>query len=50
MPFSGSIDSDTAIRILNQSVMNGWQGLFPLKDECKKNSPKTPRGYDWDKV
>lgn len=23
---------DTAIKIINQSVINGWQGLFPLKN------------------
>lgn len=50
LPFSDSIDSDTAIEILNQSTMNSWQGLFPLKDNPKKSSPKTSGGYDWDKV
>lgn len=50
LPFSDSIDSDTAIEILNQSTMNSWQGLFPLKDNHKKSSPKTSGGYDWDKV
>ena len=33
VPFSDSMDRDLAIRILNQSVMNSWQGLFPLKDQ-----------------
>jgi len=32
VPFSDSIDDRLAIQILNQSVMNGWQGLFPLKE------------------
>lgn len=50
LPFSDSIDSDTAIEILNQSTMNSWQGLFPLKDNHKKSTPKTSGGYDWDKV
>lgn len=27
-------DNDAAIAILNQSVMNGWQGLFPLSDKA----------------
>jgi hypothetical protein len=27
-----SSDSDTQIEILNQSIVNGWQGLFPLKN------------------
>ena len=50
LPFGDSIDSDTAIEILNQSVMNGWQGLFPLKDEHKNKSQRASGGYDWDKV
>lgn len=36
LPFSESMDNDTAIKILEQSIMNCWQGLFPLKEE-KKN-------------
>ena len=28
-------DNDEKIEILNQSIMNGWAGLFPLKDEKK---------------
>lgn len=30
---TGSMDNDLAIKILNQSVMNSWQGLFPLKGD-----------------
>jgi len=33
LPFSDSMDNDLAIQILNQSVMNSWQGLFPLKEQ-----------------
>jgi len=40
MPFSDSMDGDLAIQILNQSVMNSWQGLFPLKDQKINNTPK----------
>lgn len=36
MPFSDTIDSEMAIQILNQSIMNSWQGLFPLKEDWKK--------------
>lgn len=32
-------DSDLAIAILNQSILNSWQGLFPLKKE-KTEKPK----------
>lgn len=28
-----STDKDTQIRILEQSIMNNWQGVFPLKEE-----------------
>lgn len=37
IPFSDSIDSGLAVRILNQSILNSWQGLFPLKDYQNKN-------------
>ena len=37
-------DNDKAIQIIEQSVMNSWQGLFPLKFE------KTTQGIDWSKV
>lgn len=37
IPFSNSIDSDLAVRILNQSILYSWQGLFPLKDYQNKN-------------
>lgn len=37
IPFSSSIDSDLAVRILNQSILYSWQGLFPLKDYQNKN-------------
>jgi hypothetical protein len=26
-------DNEKAIQILNQSIFNGWRGLFPLKEE-----------------
>ena len=37
-------DSDLAIKIIEQSIMNSWQGLFPLKTD---NTTKT---IDWSKV
>lgn len=37
-------DSSMAIEILNQSVLNGWQGLFPLKTESRSQE------IDWSKV
>lgn len=44
LPFSDSIDNDLAIKILNQSVMNSWQGLFPLKEDEQKS-----KNLDWEK-
>ena len=28
-------DNDKAVKILEQSIMNSWQGLFELKEENK---------------
>jgi predicted phage replisome organizer len=41
-------DNDKAIRILEQSVMNSWKGLFELKDNKQINNK--PGGIDWDNV
>lgn len=48
LPFSDGMDNDLAIRILNQSVMNSWQGLFPLKEQKTSSTPQG--GVDWSKV
>lgn len=48
LPFSDSMDNDLAIKILNQSVMNSWKGLFPLNEQKTNNTPKS--GVDWSKV
>lgn len=45
-------DSDVAVKILEQSIMNSWKGLFPLKDHkppAKKNAFNncTPRDHDY---
>lgn len=37
-PFSESMDNDIAIKILEQSTMNCWQGLFPLRENRQGNS------------
>lgn len=44
IPFSDSMDNDLAIKILEQSTMNCWQGLFPLKEERKTKSADSS---DW---
>ena len=37
---SFSMDNDLAIKILEQSIMSCWQGLFPLKEEHHSNNKK----------
>lgn len=32
-----SSDTDEQVEILNQSILNGWQGIYPLKREEKKS-------------
>lgn len=46
--FNDSMDNELAAKILNQSVMNSWQGLFPLKEQ--KTSSTSQGGVDWSKV
>lgn len=36
-------DDDTAIQILNQSIMNGWKGLFSLKQDNKSSASVSPQ-------
>lgn len=31
-------DDNTKIEIINQSIVNGWQGVFPLKKQSQQNS------------
>jgi len=31
-------DDETKIAILNQSIVNGWQGVFPLKEDTQRQS------------
>lgn len=37
IPFSDEINKTQAIKILEQSVLNSWQGIFPLKDDENEN-------------
>ncbi len=43
----GVMNNDTAIEIIEQTIANGWKGLFPLKEEKQK---KVSGGIDWSKV
>ena len=35
------------IEILNQSIMNGWQGIFPLKNQSNQRSARTEPTPKW---
>ena len=48
IPFSDCMDNDLAIKILEQSIMNNWQGLFALKDEQPKR--QSNGGIDWNQI
>lgn len=37
---------DTKIAILNQSIINNWQGIFPLKDGNTKHEKQPEKKYD----
>ena len=39
-----SKDESEAIKILEQSIMNGWQGIFPPKENYEGNRNNTKRG------
>ena len=40
-----SNDDNTKIEILNESIMNGWNGIFPLKDNSTPNN-KNKGGFN----
>ncbi len=42
---NGIMDVDMAIKILDQSILSSWQGLFPLKE-----TKQTTHAVDWDNV
>jgi len=42
-------DNDTAIQILEQSIMNSWKGLFALKEDKQQSNQRTG-GIDWSNV
>ena len=39
-------DTDRKIEIINQSILNGWQSFYPLKEEGSRQSG----AIDWSKV
>lgn len=50
VPFADSMDNDLAIQILEQSTMNCWQDLYPIKDSNSNNKKSSNGGVDWDNV
>lgn len=46
VPFADSMDNDLAIQILEQSTMNCWQDLYPLKGSTVTKKANV----DWDNV
>lgn len=43
-------DNDVAIEILNQSIMNSWKGLFPLKDNNFKGNKNNGGSINWEDI
>ena len=44
--YSLSANIDEQIQILNNSIMNNWQGIFPLTKETKKEKTKQQNQYE----
>jgi hypothetical protein len=42
LKFLKAYSEPDAIKILEQSILNGWQGLFPLREDKKINGQKFP--------
>lgn len=51
---TGEMDNELAIKIINQSIFNNWQGLYELKDNNgwvnRNNTSRNNAGYDWDNI
>jgi len=45
-----SPDTSTQIKILYKSIMNGWQGIFPLTEENKQPNKNNQRQYDYNEL
>ena len=48
--FSDSMDNDVAIEILEQSIMNCWQGLFPIKEKKQRSDAASDWEQQWRKA
>lgn len=47
-PITGVMDNDLAIQIINRSILNNWQDLYPVKD--RKETGKQHGAIDWSSV
>lgn len=41
--FKYGVTSNGVIAVINQSIKNGWRGIFALKTESSYNAPRTPQ-------
>lgn len=39
-------DEAIAVEIINQSIVQGWKGVFPLKDDLRSQGAKHQHGYE----
>ena len=47
IPFSdGTLDEDIAVEILNNSIMNNWKGLFPLKEQRRQDAGGENKSFE----
>lgn len=47
IPFGGGMDNDLAIKILEQSIMNSWTSVYPLKTA---DGSRNGKSIDWSNV
>lgn len=47
VPLSEEIDNNLAVKILEQSIMNSWQGIFPLKENGAKEKQGSSILDEW---
>ena len=43
-------DENVAIQIIQQSIVNGWRGLFPLKSQSYKDGKSVSQSFDRNKL
>lgn len=46
----GNMDSNKAIKIIDQSILAGWTSLYPLKENNQNKAKATTNSIDWDNI